>query len=158
MSHVISGEVIIKDLDCLTRAVATFGGKVVQKNRYNWYGEHVGDYPMPKGMTAAQLGRCECAIQLPNTCYEVGVVKQQDGTYTLAYDFYGTNDPRVKWKQGDAKVHDGGKLLSAFGPKLAKLQQQYNKQLVTKQARQHGYMVTEKLHANGSIKLQLIKA
>jgi len=157
MSHVVHSEVLIKDIEALRSAVAALDCAMVAKKTYNWYGQHVGDYPMPKGMTADQLGKCEFAIQVPGARYEVGVVKSDKG-YTLAWDFYGGDT--TEWKQGHHgyQIHDGQKLLKKFGDKLSILQQQYSKHVVLKQAKAAGYFVSQKVTATGAIKLQLVKA
>jgi hypothetical protein len=121
---------------------------VNNQKTYRWFGQYVGDTKLPDGMTQDQLGKCEHAIKVPGVNYEIGVVRQRDNSFTLAYDFWGDG-------RGG---HDGQKLLAKFGDKLCRLQQAYNKQVVTKQARAKGYSVIEKTMSNGGIKLQLIRA
>lgn len=103
MSHVIDVGVKIKDLDCLRKAIASIAKLEWRegKKTYNWWGRSVGDYPMPKGFTKAELGKCEHAIGLKGSPwldrpdleqpYEVGVVrsKTDPDAYTLLFDFYG---------------------------------------------------------------------
>jgi hypothetical protein len=154
LSHVVHSEVLIKDIDALRTAVAAMGCTMVAKKTYTWYGHHVGDFPMPKGMTADQLGRCEYAIQVPGARNEVGVVKTKEG-FTLAWDFYGNYSQ--PWQKGQAEVHDGRKLLKKFGDKLCLLQQQYSRAVVMKQAKAAGYFCREKVTATGHIKLSLVR-
>ena len=109
MSHVTTSGIKYHDLEALRKTVEQeFGCKLVKKPTYNWYGVSVGDYPLPKGMTASQLGKCEYAIQVPGAYYEVGVVRLADGSYTLAFDFYGS-DTR-DYVPGKSMMHDGQKL------------------------------------------------
>src|SRR5678815_3137009 len=97
----------ITDLNALKGAVKELGAiwREGQKT-YEWYGRSVGDYPLPDGFTAKDLGKCEHAIRLAGTEYEIGVVpKKHGGGYTLLYDFWGP----------------GQRLKSHFGDGLAKL-------------------------------------
>jgi hypothetical protein len=107
MSHVAvqetkPGEPLFADVDCLKAAAELLGCRLVKRNTYAWYGRHVGDYPMPKGMTAEQLGKnAEYVIEateegkakagVSGGCYDVGIVPDANnpGAYVPIYDFYG---------------------------------------------------------------------
>jgi hypothetical protein len=139
MSHVTAIDINITDLKALQGAVQELGAewRGGQKT-YEWYGHSVGDYPLPAGFTAADLGKCEHAIRLAGTDYEIGVVKKKDGSgYTCLYDFWGP----------------GMKLKSHFGDGLAKLKQMYGVHKATAAARAKGYMVQRRPQKNGTIKL-----
>lgn len=89
LSHVTEIDVQIKDLDALETACAKRGLQLRRGQRtYKWYGKSVGDYPVPKGMTAADLGKCDHAIFLSRDAYEIGVREQADGTFRLVWDFW----------------------------------------------------------------------
>lgn len=148
MSHVNAGDVVVKDLAALRVAAEEMGCRLIEKKNYNWYGQSVGDYPLPKGMTTADLGKCDYVIQVPGVKYEVGVVRTKDGNYTLAYDFFGESKG----------YHDGQLLLKKFGDKLCRLQQTYNKHAVLNKARANGYLVRPMQAAGGTLKYQLVKA
>lgn len=148
MSHVVSSSVIIKDLDCLADAVKSMGALLVRNvKKYNWFGEHVGDYPMPAGVTKDQLGKCDHVIRLPGVNYEIGVVKQADGTYRMLFDFYGSG----------GTSHDGNKLKEHFGDGLSILQNTYNEATIVKTAKSHGFTVTKKVLPNGDIALKAVR-
>ncbi|MEA3207834.1 MAG: hypothetical protein QOE70_891 [Chthoniobacter sp.] len=137
MSHVTNIDITIKDLAALKGAVAELGAQWREgQQRYQWYGHHVGDYPLPAGMTEADLGKCSHAIRLPGCEYEIGVVQKGNG-YTLAFDFWGP----------------GQKLKTHFGDGLARLKQIYGVHKATAAARAKGYMVQRKPQPNGAIKL-----
>lgn len=90
MSHVAKIEMEIKNLDCLERAAKACGLEFHRnQHTYRWFGEHVGDYPMPEGFTEKDLGKCDHALSVPNNdeAYEIGVVKRGD-SYTLLWDFW----------------------------------------------------------------------
>jgi len=145
MSHIASIDISITDLKALQAAARELGALWVEgKKTYNWYGQSVGDYPLPIGMTVDQLGKCDHVIALPGVRYEIGVVKLPNGNYTLAFDFYGRHGQ-----------HDGEKLLAHFGDGLAKIKQFYGLHKATIAAKLRGYSTSRKLAANGDIKLQI---
>lgn len=145
MSHVTTISVTIKDLAALKAAVKEFGCEWVEgKKKYTWFGQSVGDYPIPAGMTAEALGKCDHVIKVPGVNYEIGVVKLPQGGYTLAYDFYGN------WG-----LHDGQKLLGKFGDGLKKLVQTYAVQVATMKAKASGWMTQRTTLPNGTIRLSM---
>lgn len=140
MSHVATCEVEIRDLSALRKACAELGVEFVEgKKTYNWYGRHVGDYPMPKGMTKEQLGKCDHVIRVKGVEYEVGVVKTGANKWTLAYDFWGP----------------GQGLLQKFGPGCQKLTQSYAVHKATLEAQKKGLLVKRVNQKDGSVKLSI---
>jgi ribosomal protein S17E len=151
MSHVETVNVVITDLKALDAACARLGVALVKdKTTYNWFGVSVGDYPVPAGFKAADLGKCEHAIQVPGAHYEIGVVpaRNPDGTvakgYTLLYDFYGSGGR-----------HDGQKLQKKFGTGLTKLVDAYSVEALKAKARASGYLTREVARADGKIELRV---
>jgi len=93
MSHVATIDVEVRDLEALKAACQALGLEFVAGQRtYRWYGRHVGDYSLPQGFTAEDLGNCDHAIRVPGNrqAYEIGVVKRRDGRpgYVLLWDFW----------------------------------------------------------------------
>jgi len=146
VSHVESIELVLADLQALEAGAKRFDGQLVKQSTYRWFGQSVGDYPLPKGMTKEDLGKCDYAIKLPGVNYEVGVVKVEGG-YRLAYDFYGY----------DRSEHDGHKLKAMFGDQLSKLRQAYTLELGKKVAKRCGYR-TKEVRVPGGVKLQIVGA
>lgn len=120
---------------------------------YRWYGEHVGDYPLPAGFAIEDLGKCEHAIRIPGqdndkipgsiAPYEVGVVRRRDGKpgFQLMWDFY-----------------DGGKGMEVrVGKDCTRLRQAYSIAVATKFARQQGFRVFEQTQPSGGVLLRLSK-
>lgn len=94
MSHVASIEFAITDMEAFKRAIAAMPGLQFQPNQttYRWYGQHVGDYPLPKGFTEKDLGKCEHAVRLEGApgAYEIGVARNPSGPgHRLLLDFWG---------------------------------------------------------------------
>jgi hypothetical protein len=142
MSHIAEMELDIKDLDALEKAGKKLGLVLVkdQKN-YKWFGESVGDYPLPAGFKESDLGKCDHVLKIPNSpnSYEIGVVKRRDGKpgFQLLWDFwmggYGLQD----------KIGAGGGLLK----------QAYSLEVAKKQMLRKGYRVSEKRDAKGNVLL-----
>ena len=144
MSHVLAIDIEIKDLEALDAACGELKANLKRgQTTYNWYGHSVGDYPLPAGFTEAMLGKCDHAIQLPGVHYEIGVVKNpvKPGTYTLLYDFYGSD--RMENCNGRG-CHDGKRLQTHFGTGLAKLKQIYGLHLTQRHLTKRGICFTRK--------------
>ena len=91
MSHVTTIKMEIKDLVALKDACVKAGLEFREnKKTYKWWGYSVGDYPVPKGFTKEDLGKCDHAIGVPGNknAYEIGVVVR-DGKISMLWDFYG---------------------------------------------------------------------
>jgi hypothetical protein len=151
MSHIESVSVVITDIKALEAACTRLGVELVKgKTSYNWFGRSVGDYPIPAGFKAEDLGKCDHVIRVPGVNYEVGVVpaRNADGTpakgYTLLYDF---------WSGGAG--HDGGKLKQKFGAGLTKLVDAYSLEALKAKARQQGYLTREVVRPDGKINLHV---
>src|SRR4051794_20933775 len=70
MSHLADIDIIIKDITALEKAVEELGAEFRRgQTRYEWFGESIGDYPLPEGMTKVDLGKCTHAIHLPGCHY-----------------------------------------------------------------------------------------
>ena len=136
MSHVESVSTVLTDLKAVKAACARLGVEFREgQTTYGWYGTHVGDHPLPKGVTKEELGTCEHAIRVPGGKYEVGLMKNKEGKgWKLAYDFWGT---------------EGRKLLTAFGQNMNKLVDTYSAEAIKLKAKAHGWSCVEKTTANG---------
>jgi len=103
MSHSEVIDLEVEDLKTLANTAKRLGGKLMLNQKtYEWYGKYMGDYPLPAGMTANDLGKCEHAIKFPGINYEVGIInsRNQKGAYELLWDFW---DKPLKAKMGGNK-------------------------------------------------------
>lgn len=144
MSHVATVDVQVTNLEDLRAACQRLGLEFAEgQTTYRWYGTHVGDYPLPAGFSAADLGSCEHAIRVPGNleAYEVGVVRRRDGKpgWQLMWDFY----------------LGGFGLEQHVGTDCGLLRQSYATVAATRAARQQGFTVQERKLASGEIKLVL---
>ncbi len=91
MSHVDAYQCEFTNLALLDAAVKQVGGRMRQSETFKWFNQHVGDHPLPKGYTVADMGKCKYAIKLDGIQYEIGVVpsKTKPGTWDLIADFWG---------------------------------------------------------------------
>jgi hypothetical protein len=142
MSHVAKITLQITDLDALDAACQELGLTLVRnQTSYKWFGTHVGDYPLPDGFLKGDLGRCEHAIQVPGTTWEIGVARARGHQhYTLLFDFYGSQGQPIANAIGG---NDGTKLKRAYATHAA-----------IQQAKRQGWTYTRR-EQNGKTKLTL---
>ena len=131
MSHVATIDIEIKDLAALRAACAEVGLEFREGQKdFRWYGKWVGDYngqdaAYRAGLDPKDYGKCDHAIGVPKNekAYEIGVVRQANGTYKLAWDF---------WQGGHG-------LEKVAGPKCSKLVQSYTKHVGMNTLAKQGY-------------------
>lgn len=157
MSHIAQVDVQILDLDALSAACQRLGLELVRgQQTYRWYGKSVGDFPLPTGFTAAELGTCEHAIRMTASsvesrhpldtagpAYEIGVCRRRDGKpgHALLWDFF-----------------DGGYGLEKHvGKDCNKLRQMYSLEVARRTAIKNGFRVMERAEADGKLRLVLTK-
>lgn len=133
MSHIATVSVIIKNTDALKAAAHELGCFFTEAKTFNSY---------QSGLP------CDFKITVPGVRFEVGVQKQADGTYKLAWDTYGS---------GGGSLHgaDGQKLLTKFGEGMGLLTQRYGVLVTEAQAKAKGMQVTRHWQDNGSCKLTI---
>lgn len=125
MSHIAvqatkPGEPMFSDLKALEAACNMLGLAVQIRSNYTWFNRHVGDYPMPPGVTHAELGHNAKFVLTLNAemrakhgvpgrePYEIGVVEDANnpGCYVPMYDFY-AGGFGLEAVVGRALFHDG---------------------------------------------------
>lgn len=130
-----------KAIAALSDAVAAMGGALVKADTFNWWGTSVGDYPIPKGLTKEDLGKCEYRIEVPGTTWHIGVIRnpQDQSKMAFVFDFYGSR----------------GKVLQQFaGADCNELTKQYQLHAVAAWAKSKGRQVSVQHADNGSILVQ----
>lgn len=148
MSHVTSIDVEITDLEALAQACDQLDLELVQgQATYRWFGRSVGDYPLPPGFTAADLGKCEHAIRVKGdegaTAYEIGLVARRDGRpgYTLLFDHYA----------GGCGLMKRVSRQSEEGEDVLKLVHEYGAVKAARLAARRGLRVAVQRSANGTV-------
>lgn len=141
MSHVVSIKTELTDLDAV-KAVCAELGLIFREGQksYEWWGQFMGDAPLPDGFTRAQLGHCEHAIAVPGTSWEIGLAKPSNGKgYRLLFDYYGGR---------------GKAILDAVGGKEAsKFVQLYGVHKAIIECKKRGHIVRREVGRNGAINL-----
>ena len=142
MSHVVNIPIEnITDLDALESCASEIGMELVRDAKtHRWWGHSVGDYPVPVGFRADELGHCEHKLRLkdnPNA-YEIGLYNSHNGKpgYQLVYDFYGSQ---------------GRPLQQAVGAKGEHLKVAYAKHVAVNHGQKHGYRVTTEKKQDGRV-------
>ena len=146
MSHVANVEVEINDLTALKTACGKLGLEFVQgQTTYKWFDRYLADSNVGRqtvrdGFRPEDFGKCEHAIRVPGSNYEVGVVKNPTGNgYRLIYDEYGSQGRAITKRLG--------------GTQLTKLKTEYGVARATRHLRRNGYRVVRRVLANGTVKL-----
>lgn len=138
MSHVVSIKTELTDLEAVKAACRELG--LIFKpgqTTFKWWGRSEGDYPIPAGMRKADLGQCDHAIGVPGTEWEIGLVRQANGAYKLAFDFYGHRGQPILDALGG---QEAGRFLQAYG---------VNKTIMT--ARKLGHNAVRVMGKNGAV-------
>ena len=123
MSHVATVDIEIKDLAALRLACSEIGLEFREGQKtFKWYGRWVNDYSADDaayraGIDPKNYGKCDHALSVPGNskAYEIGVVKQPNGSYKLAWDFYSGGFGLME-KVGQKC----GKLVSSYAGHVAK--------------------------------------
>lgn len=139
MSHVVSIKTELTDLEAIKAVCAELGLELrLNQKTYNWWGSHVGDYPLPEGFTAEDLGHCEHAIGVPGTTWEIGLAKKPGMKgYRMLFDFFGSQ---------------GQPILEALGGQQAnRFLQTYKTVRVEREAKKLGYQTQRQLGKNGAV-------
>jgi hypothetical protein len=144
MSHVVAIEMVLTDLAAIKAACKEMG-LVFKENQktFKWWGRWANDYGAAdaayrQGIATKDYGKCEHAIGVPGTSWEIGLVRSEAG-YKLAFDFYGSS---------------GLPILNAVGGQNAgKFLQTYGVHKATLEARKRGYTVQRKAAKGGAIQL-----
>ncbi len=143
MSHVAKIDLVVKDLEALKAAVKELGLHFKENQKtYGWWGTSVGGYPLPKGITKDDLGKCDHAIAVNGTTWEIGVFKLRDGSgFALLYDFFGSQ---------------GQPIANAIGGNDGKrLKDVYCTHKVMMEARRRGQSVQRTNERDGTIRLRI---
>lgn len=170
MSHVVTIKTALKDIEAIKAACKSLGLTfVVGQTTYKWWGRHAGDYPLPTGFKAQDLGKCKHAIKVPGTQWEIGVTRARnaDGSlaegYTLLCDFFGPQGAPIAkalgpiWvKHPDGTDLDGRDAMHpawAKGVTFNRFTQAYAVEKAAIEAMRQGWLVSRTTQADGTVVL-----
>jgi len=124
MSHMAKIKGQIKNLEALKRASSKLGLAFIENATSARY-------------YANNTVKCSHKITMPNTSYEIGVVKEKDDTYGLQTDFYDAN------------------VTKAIGRDGVKLRDSYNEEVTRMFAESTGKSVFRETEEDGTVVLRL---
>lgn len=129
MSHVSTIKGQIKSIRSVKAACKRLNLEFLEnQTTYAWYGRHVGDYPIPEGMSIEDMGKCIHAIRVPGAKYEIGIIK----------DPLNTKDYKFIWDFWDKS------LIDQLGEDAWKLTQAYEVEQIKHTAKMQGKTLIEK--------------
>lgn len=173
MSHVVEIKTRLLDLEAIEQTCKDLGLTFVRDQRtYAWWGRHAGDYPLPQGFKAEDLGKCEHAIKVPGTHWEIGVARARNanGTpaegYTLLFDFFMTNGRPILEAVGESRFVDvlkrerfsynaAMKEAEENAAKCGRFLQHYAANVAINQAKEKGYTIAKKYTPTGALTLTI---
>jgi hypothetical protein len=150
ISHVADVDVKVTDLNAFKTAVEALGGEYLpNETKIRWYGTFLNDWnsqaaavnridPKRFGTTDAGIARFKgCA-------YDVGLLKNADGSYTPYFDSYG----------------GGGHALQQVlgGLACTKLKDEYAAAVATRMLARKGFRVSRVTDKTGAITLKAVSA
>lgn len=143
MSHTTTIKAIaIVDVEALRAAVAELAQSGMKISLQD------GGTPRAYFNNQKGMGAADFVIKLGDAPYDIGVYKNEAGTYELRTDFWGGSVERVLGAQASsAEKRDQAKL--------GKLYQMYGVHATLRQARKQGYSARRHVAADGTIKVEL---
>lgn len=147
MSHTTSIKAVkIQDIDALRAAIAEMNQSGMR------LALETGGKPRAYSVNQAGMGEADYVIRVPEATYDIGLYKQEDGSFEARTDFWGGSIERAL----------GGKATNAERreqAKLGKLFQMYGVHVAMIQARRKGLSVRRMTNAEtGKITLELTGA
>lgn len=147
MSHVADVDIKIKDLDCFKKAVEALGGEYLpDETKIRWYGRFLNDWNSNRAavnrIDPKRFGKSDAGIaRFPGCSYDVGLLKNEDGSYTPYYDTYGQG-------HGLTKVLGGEDCMS--------LKNEYAAATSIRMLARKGFRVTRTVDKAGAIVLKAV--
>lgn len=149
MSHVADVNIKVKDLSCFKTAVEALGGEyLADATKIRWYGRFLNDWNSERAavnrIDAKRFGTSDAGIaRFPGCNYDVGLLKNEDGSYTPYYDTYGSGHGLTKVLGGEA---------------CTRLKDEYAAAVTTRMLARKGFRVTRTTDKAGAITLKAVSA
>jgi hypothetical protein len=153
VSHVADVDIKIKDLACFQKAVEALGGEYLPNEKnIRWYGRFLNDWSSNRAavnrIDPKRFGKSDAGIaRFPGCSYDVGLLKNDDGSYTPYYDTYGQG-------HGLDKVLGGVDPVS--GKTCVNLQNEYAAAVTTRMLARKGFRVQRTIDKAGAIVLKAV--
>lgn len=147
MSHVADCDIQIKDLDALESALKHIPGAHLVRGQttHKWFGRFMNDWNSTNAAANRRdpktFGKCDHAIKFDGVDYEVGLCREEDGTFTPVYD---------SWGSGQEIVRKCGGLA------LPKLKDEYAASVATRVMARKGFRIMRTTNPKGEIVLKAV--
>lgn len=110
-----------------------------------WFGKWMRDYDAADaayklGIKPEEYGKCDHAIRVSGSGYDIGVLKRPSGGYQIYWDFYGTGHAITK---------------AVGGTSAPKLMQSYAAHKTMLEAKRKGWSATRVNLPNGKIQIKI---
>ncbi len=139
MSHTtIVKQIPIRDIEALRSAVAELQEQGISCSLE--HGENIAPRMYYDRQSEELRGKTEYVLRLPNASFDVGFIRQEDGSYAPVTDFHAGS---VANQIGHTCDCPGMKGASNEERALGKLMQLYGKNAAINQAAANGYMIEE---------------
>ena len=106
MSHIVTIPAQFNDLATLKAAAESLGLTFnIGQTKMFWYGKFMNDYhgkdaAFNQGIPVEDYGKAQHTITVPDSEYNIGVIKDLKGDYRVYWDSYGRNGKRICEKIG----------------------------------------------------------
>lgn len=134
MSHVADVDIKIRDLDAFAAAVKRLGGEYVRDAKtIRWYGRFLNDWNSQAAavnrIDSKRFGKTDAGcVRFAGVSYDLGLLKNDDGSYTPYFDSYGSGGQGLAAKLG--------------GLACTKLKDEYGVAVTTRMLARKGFRVT----------------
>lgn len=173
MSHVVEIKTRLLSIEAIMQTCKDLGLTFKANQRtYKWWGSSAGGYPLPAGFKKEDMGKCEHAIGVPGTTWEIGVAKARnpDGTcapgWTLLFDFYGSSGRPILNAIGERTAverlkkigwnYQAGMVAAEHEcAKAGRFLQTYGVNVAIQQAKSKGYTYQRTVSPTGAITLTI---
>jgi hypothetical protein len=148
VSHVADVDIRIKDLTCFKAAVEALGGEyLATETKIRWYGRFLNDWDSQQAavnrIDAKRFGTTDAGVARFKGCaYDLGLLKNPDGSYTPYFDSYGGGGHALMAKLG--------------GMACAKLKDEYAAAVAMRTLARKGFRVTRSVDKAGAITLKAV--
>lgn len=144
MSHVADCEVQFKDMSLAGDVAKALGGEYLpNETKIRWYGRFLNDWNSQSAavnrIDPKRFGKTDAGvIRFADCGYDIGFLKNEDGSYTPYYDSWG----------------EGHKIANRLGGiSLPKLNDEYAAAVSTRMLARRGFRVQRSTDAKGAIVL-----
>lgn len=154
MSHTTEIKAVpIRDIQALRAAVSELKSKginidlVQNENPRMYYSDQLQRHLGTESET------CDYVVKVNDASYDVGFIKQEDGTYSMVFDDWKKSVDKVLGAEGDTQSSDAAERTMRS---VGKLTQAYSKHAAINAATTKGYQVTgTHVDSDGNIHLEI---